>query len=119
MRFVLNDRVYYVDSIEQVCTVLNLAEDVEDNILSVLYYFTRKALLENIDRLVGLATHTTLRTAEQYGPSIAEENKAFRAFLTAVEQQYPKAPTLTKKLIADAKAGKISLDGKGVMLIVE
>ena len=119
MRFVLNERVYRVDSLDQVRSVLNLDEEIEDSILSVLYYFTHRAVIEDIDRLVRLAAQTTLQTAEQYGPAIAEETKAFRSFLTAVEQQYPKAPALAEKLIADAKAGKISLDGKGIVLIVE
>lgn len=117
MLFCLNNVVYSVTSLSQVAKALGLEDEDYTIVLSVIYVTTSKALTENTETLLTLGIHTGELEREQ--GDIITETQGFRAFLTAVEAQYPTVLLKSYQVMKDAKDGKLLLDGGSIVVITE
>ena len=116
MKFVLNDRVYKISHLSEIETALSIDIKTRYDVVSILYYMTKQALLQSIDIMLTLAIN---KNNEEYYPSLLEEIAEFRKFLSEVEKEHPTVFAHAKKIVNEAREGKLSLDGKDIFVIVE
>lgn len=114
MKFVLNDKVYKVSSVQEIESILLIEEKVRKDIISLLYYMTRAALLGSIDTMLNLSG-----TGEEYQPSLVKEVTEFRDFLSAVEREDPTVLIRAREIIQQAKEGRFSLNGEDIFVVME